>query len=330
MWDEAAEDGIIHYYFPLNAVYLGRLCIKVNKKFIKGYFRLAIALRALNKYKDAIDNIKMGLAVDPGNADLKKQASEMEELMRKDRVMVLISKAKEQMQSGHLKDCLATCDRALALDAGNSEIVKIKRSVEPKFEAAEKRRVMSLPKPARDKEAGDKCYKLADFEGAIEAYTRCIDATADKSSELCIKAYSNRAACHKQLSNFDGTIADCTAVLDTDINNVKSLVRRAQAFEAVERYKSALQDVKYVLSMPQSSVGQANWSYGMRCRLKKEFPCMIRYFQVPLQYDERKAHQSRSATQGWALRYTQKHLHSKDASTCIRQSSVDRALAARR
>ena len=62
--------------------------------------------------------------------------------------------------------------------------MKIKRSVEPKFEAAEKRRVMSLPKPARDKEAGDKCYKLADFEGAIEAYTRCIDATADKSSEL--------------------------------------------------------------------------------------------------------------------------------------------------
>jgi stress-induced-phosphoprotein 1 len=253
MWDEAAEDG--------------RLCIKVNKKFIKGYFRLAIALRASNKYKDAIDNIKMGLAVDPGNADLKKQASEMEELMRKDRVMVLISKAKEQMQSGHLKDCLATCDRALALDAGNSEIVKIKRSVEPKFEAAEKRRVMSLPKPARDKEAGDKCYKLADFEGAIEAYTRCIDATADKSSELCIKAYSNRSACHKQLSNFDGTIADCTAVLDADINNVKSLVRRAQAFEAVERYKSALQDVKYVLSMPQSSVGQANWSL---CNMMKE------------------------------------------------------------
>ena len=138
--------------------------------------------------------------------------------MRKDQ-MVLISKAKEQIRSGHLKDCLATCDRALALDAGNSEIVKIKRGVEPKFEAAEKRRVMSLPKPARDKEAGDKCYKLADFEGAIEAYTRCIDATADRAQAR--QAYSNRSACHKQLSNFDGTIADCTAVLDTDINNVK-------------------------------------------------------------------------------------------------------------
>merc|ERR1719421_2460900 len=208
----------------------------------------------------------MGLALDPGNADLKKQASEMGVNAQGSR--------DGPDQQGQGADAIWTSKRlpcdvrsCSALDAGNSEIVKIKRSVEPKFEAAEKRRVMSLPKPARDKEAGDKCYKLADFEGAIEAYTRCIDATADKSSELCIKAYSNRSACHKQLSNFDGTIADCTAVLDTDINNVKSLVRRAQAFEAVERYKSALQDVKTVLSMPQATVGQANWSL---CNMMKE------------------------------------------------------------
>lgn len=253
MWDEAAEDG--------------RSCIKVNKHFIKGYFRLAVALRSAGKYKEAIDNIKMGLAEDPGNADLKKQASEMEEMIRKDRVLVLISKAKEQMQSGELKECLAACDRALALDAGNKEVVKIKSSVEPKFQAAEKRRLVSLPKPARDKETGDKCYRGANFEGAIEAYTRCIDATPDKGSELCLKAYSNRSACYKQLSNFDGTIADCTAVLDSDPSNVKALVRRAQAFEAVERYKSALQDIKFVLSMPQAMVGQANWSL---CNMMKE------------------------------------------------------------
>lgn len=226
-----------------------------------------MALRSTGKYKEAIDNIKMGLAEDPGNADLKKQASEMEEMMRKERVLVLISKANEQMQSGELKECLTTCDRALALDAGNKEVVKIKSLVEPKFQAAEKRRLVSLPKPARDKETGDKCYREANFEGAIEAYTKCIDATPDKSSELCLKAYSNRSACYKQLSNFDGTIADCTAVLDSDPNNVKALVRRAQAFEAVERYKSALQDIKYVLGMPQPAVGQANWSL---CNMMKE------------------------------------------------------------
>merc|ERR1719231_467770 len=102
-------------------------------------------------------------------------------MMRKDRVLLLIGKAKEQMQAGQLKDCLTTCDRALALDAGNKEIVKIKGSVEPKFQSAEKRRVMSLSKPARDKETGDKCYKSADFEGAIEA-------TAGASTRLQTKA----------------------------------------------------------------------------------------------------------------------------------------------
>jgi stress-induced-phosphoprotein 1 len=246
MWDEAAEDG--------------RSCVKVNKNFIKGYFRLAVALRSAGKYKEAVDNIKMGLAVDPGNADLKKQSSEMEELMRKDRVVALVAKAKEQMQGGELKDCLATCDRGLALDGGNKELTKIKGTVQPKFEAAEKRRVGSLSKNARDKELGDQAYKSADFEGAIKLYTKCLDATSDKGSEIAVKAYSNRAACYKQLSNFDGTIEDCTAVLDADPENVKSLVRRAQAFEAVERYKSALQDVKFVLQMPPPQVGQANWT----------------------------------------------------------------------
>lgn len=52
---------------------------------------------------------------------------------------------------------------------------------------------------------------------------------------MAIKCYSNRAACYKQLSNFDATVEDTTAVLEVEPNNVKALVRRAQAFEAIER-----------------------------------------------------------------------------------------------
>jgi len=244
-WEEAAEDG--------------RSCVRVKKDFIKGYFRLAVALRALKKYKEAVDNIKMGLAVDPGNADLKKQASEMEEIMRQDKVANFISKASEQSQNGDFGECLKTIDRGLALDGGNKQLTALKAKIQPKFDASEKRRLQGLSKPEKDKEVGDKLYKDANFEGAIAAYGKCLDALKDKSSDLAIKALSNRAACFKQLSNFDGTIEDCTAVLETEPDNVKSLVRRAQALEAVERYKSALQDVKYVLSMPAANVGQANW-----------------------------------------------------------------------
>lgn len=246
MWEEAAEDG--------------RTCIRVKKDFIKGYFRLAVALRAQKKYKEAVDNIKMGLAVDPGNADLKKQASEMEELQRIDRVAALHDKANSEAKMGDYGECIKTIERGLALDAGNSKLVSLKKQVQPKFEAAEKKRVSGLSGPARSKEVGDTKYKAADFEGAIAAYTKCIDGLTNKASELAVKAYSNRAACYKQLSNFDGTIEDCSMVLEADPQNAKALVRRAQAFEAVERYKLALQDVKTVLQLPPPSVGQANWT----------------------------------------------------------------------
>jgi hypothetical protein len=80
-----------------------------------------------------------------------------------------------------------------------------------------------------------------------------------------------RSACYKQISNFDGVIADSTAVLEVEPQNVKALVRRAQAFEGVERYRFALQDVKAVLAMPYSQVGQANFDLcnGMQHRLNR-------------------------------------------------------------
>ena len=97
--------------------------------------------------------------------------------------------------------------------------------------------------------------------GAIDHYTKCIkglEGRGEGQSDLAIKAHSNRAACYKQISNFDGVIEDCTAVLEVDPDNVKALVRRAQAFEGVERYRFALQDIRSVLTMPRDKVGKAN------------------------------------------------------------------------
>ena len=95
----------------------------------------------------------------------------------------------------------------------------------------------------------------------MEHYTKCLDGLkrrGEAQSDLAMKAHANRAACYKQISNFDGVIEDCSAVLECDPENVKALVRRAQAFEGVERYRFALQDVKTVLAMPFVKVGKAN------------------------------------------------------------------------
>lgn len=106
---------------------------------------------------------------------------------------------------------------------------------------------------------------------AIKQYTKTLDKIGDQDSELALKVFSNRAACYKQLSNFDGVISDCTSVLEVRPDDVKSLLRRAQAFEAVERYKMALQDVRTLLALPADVVGASNTTiaHGLQHRLNR-------------------------------------------------------------
>jgi len=252
----------------------GRNCIKADRSFVKGYFRLATALKAQNNIAECIKTLESGLAVQSSNADLKKMKKEVLELQRAEQVAQYCAKANEQAQNGDLGGAMKTLDLASRLDAGNSDIEKLMKKIQPKWDAQEKKRKAGLSATEKHKEKGDEMYKNANFEGAVEEYTKCIDALKKEGkdkSELALKALSNRAACSKQISHFDGTIEDCTAVLEIDPENVKALVRRAQAFEGVERYRFALQDVKTVLSMPYNKVGKSNFDLcnGMQYRLQR-------------------------------------------------------------
>merc|ERR1712176_1534899 len=126
----------------------------------------------------------------------------------------------------------------------------------------EKKRKAGLSQTERLKGQGDASYKNANFEEAISHYSKCLDQLQSQGkggSDLALKAYANRSACYKQISNYDGVISDCTAVLEVAPQNVKALIRRAQAFEGVERYRFALQDCKTVLMMPYNQVGKSNY-----------------------------------------------------------------------
>jgi len=252
----------------------GRSCIKADRSFVKGYFRLATAQKAQNQLGDCIKTLESGLAVQSGNADLKKMKKDVQELQRSEQVAGYCSQAKEQAQNGDLGGAMKTLELASRLDAGNSEIDSLIDKIRPKWEAQEKKRKAALSPTEKHKEKGDEMYKDARFEDAVAEYSKCIDALKKEGksdSELALKAYSNRAACNKQISHFDGTIEDCTAVLEIDPENVKALIRRAQAFEGVERYRFALQDVKTVLAMPYHKVGKANFDLcnGMQHRLQR-------------------------------------------------------------
>jgi len=251
-----------------------RECIRADKNFVKGYFRLATAQKAMNNLADCIKALESGLAIQSSNSDLKRMKKEVIELQRGEQVAQYCMKADEQMQGGDIASAYKTLELASRLDAGNPDIGRMMAKVKPRWEAMEKKRKASLSSTEIYKERGDEAYKAANFEGAIEFYSQCISALkreGKESSELAMKTLSNRAACYKQISNFDGTIEDCTGVLELDPENVKALIRRAQAFEAVERYRFALQDVKTVLSMPFHKVGKANFDLcnGLQHRLQR-------------------------------------------------------------
>ncbi len=274
-------------------------CIKADKNFVKGtslspytsytspltppthpsppppkttgYFRLALAQKNLQRYEAALETITRGLGVDFGNNDLKGMRKEVEDGVRMQKVATIIETATKQFGAKDYSGALGTIEQGLRIDAGNSSLVALKAKVQPLWDKEEKTRKAGLSPVEKMKEEGDTMYKNASFEKAIQQYSKTLDKIDDKGSEIALKVYSNRAACYKQLSNFDGVISDCTSVLEVRPDDVKSLLRRAQAFEAVERYKMALQDVRTLLALPADQVGPSNTTIanGLQHRLNR-------------------------------------------------------------
>lgn len=91
---------------------------------------------------------------------------------------------------------------------------------------------------------GNEAFKAGKMEEAVKIYARAIGACKDTPEDLKIKVdcYANRAACNRQLYLPEECIKDCTAALEIDPVNVKCLIRRAQAYESMEKYKKALDD----------------------------------------------------------------------------------------
>ncbi|GMH82802.1 hypothetical protein TrVE_jg11632 [Triparma verrucosa] len=65
-----------------NAAEAGRGCINADGKFVKGYFRLATALKALDDLDECVKTLEAGLCVDPSHKDLKKLHEEVTGLLK--------------------------------------------------------------------------------------------------------------------------------------------------------------------------------------------------------------------------------------------------------
>lgn len=108
------------------------------------------------------------------------------------------------------------------------------------------------PHLARLKNEGNHLFKHGQFGDAIDKYTQaiegCAEAGVDSAEDLCI-LYSNRAACYLKDGNSTDCIHDCTKALELQPFSLKPLLRRAMAYESLERYRKAYVDYKTVLQL---------------------------------------------------------------------------------
>ncbi|XP_034554093.1 sperm-associated antigen 1 [Notolabrus celidotus] len=108
------------------------------------------------------------------------------------------------------------------------------------------------PHLSRLKNEGNLLFKNGQFADALEKYSQAIqgypDSGIDSPDDLCI-LYSNRAACYLKDGNCQDCIQDCTKALELQPFSLKPLLRRAMAYEALERYPKAYVDYKTVLQI---------------------------------------------------------------------------------
>jgi stress-induced-phosphoprotein 1 len=105
----------------------------------------------------------------------------------------------------------------------------------------------------RLKEEGNAFFKKSAFEEAIAKYTEAINLMPHEYGKelnpIAVACYNNRAACYQQLGFYKKVTEDCSMVIEAEPKNVKALLRRGLALEALEKYRSALSDIRDVLAI---------------------------------------------------------------------------------
>ncbi|XP_042550629.1 mitochondrial import receptor subunit TOM34 [Dipodomys spectabilis] len=103
--------------------------------------------------------------------------------------------------------------------------------------------------------AGNQSFRNGQYAEASALYGRALQllqarGSADPEEESVL--YSNRAACHLKDGNCTDCIKDCTSALALVPFSMKPLLRRASAYEALEKYPQAYVDYKTVLQIDNS------------------------------------------------------------------------------
>ncbi|XP_061540539.1 mitochondrial import receptor subunit TOM70 [Phycodurus eques] len=96
------------------------------------------------------------------------------------------------------------------------------------------------------KNKGNKYFKAAKFENAIQCYTEAIALCPSEQKSDLSTFYQNRAAAYEQQMKWTEVVQDCSQAVKLNPRYVKALFRRAKALEKLDNKKECLEDVTAV------------------------------------------------------------------------------------
>ena len=165
---------------------------------------------------------------------------------------------------GKLDEAVRAFEDALKTEPANEEVQERLTSTRDRIKTRNETMKPAQCKTAEEaKTIGNSLFGNGRYDIASEFYGRAIALTPGDSEEKA-NYYSNRAACRQQIHDYSGVIGDANAALGINPNHVKALLRRAIAYEGLEKWQAALDDYNKVNMM---SPGMSNVSQGIvRCQ----------------------------------------------------------------
>nr|XP_034980563.1 sperm-associated antigen 1 [Zootoca vivipara]XP_034980564.1 sperm-associated antigen 1 [Zootoca vivipara] len=166
----------------------------------------------------------------------------------------------EKKTSKVLRDSENEVNGFLGSDKNNTENKEVIQKNAESSAAGENSSTLLPSTAATLKAEGNELFKNGQFGEAVLRYSEAIEnviSSGIQSPEDLSILYSNRAACYLKEGNCVDCIQDCNSALELHPYSLKPLLRRAMAYESMERYRQAYVDYKTVLQI-DSGIQVAN------------------------------------------------------------------------
>lgn len=213
------------------------------------------------------------------NDDLYSQQSPTEEKVIGNNEDVTGSIATARVTSGPVKSVTTASETANAATENARQSIEQEASTVSNMDSTMQNiEPLFPPKTAQHKAEAAQFFKAGRYSEACESYSKAITSLAsilkkddaEPSYKLASAVlYNNRAACWLKQGNDKACIDDCTKVLEIKSWDAKAFMRRASAYENVEKYPNAWADYQSAYIMDRQNTFAQNGANRMSNHLRE-------------------------------------------------------------